>query len=111
MQPLVLSPKVWMCIPRSALASWPWMSQVTVVGDDSESCSKVTVPLMAVSPRMVATVMEEICQLDFVSLPLSAISSVEMILSSSLEVGNLHGLWTENDGARDLLECELSYYC
>ena len=44
MQPLVLSPKVWMCMPRLALASLPVMSQLILVGADSESCSKVTVP-------------------------------------------------------------------
>lgn len=56
MQPLVLSPKVWMCMPRLALGSWPVMSQLMVVGDDSESCSKTTVPLMLESPRTTATV-------------------------------------------------------
>lgn len=55
MQPLVLSPKVWMCMPRLALASWPEMSQVTVVGADSDSCSKVTVPETLESPRTTAT--------------------------------------------------------
>jgi hypothetical protein len=54
-QPLVLSPKVWMCMPRWALASWPLMSQVTVVGADSESCSKVMVPVTLESPRTTAT--------------------------------------------------------
>ena len=55
MQPLVLSPKVWMCMPRLALGSWPEMSQVTVVGVDSESCTKVTVPETLESPRTTAT--------------------------------------------------------
>lgn len=55
MQPLVLSPKVWMCMPRWALASWPLMSQEIVVGSDSEACSKVTVPLILASPRTTQT--------------------------------------------------------
>lgn len=55
MQPLVLSPKVWMCMPRWALASWPVMSQEMVVGSDSEACSKVTVPLILASPRTTQT--------------------------------------------------------
>ena len=55
MQPLVLSPKVWMCMPRLALASWPLRSQVTVVGAPSDSCSKVTVPETLESPRTTAT--------------------------------------------------------
>lgn len=55
MQPLVLSPKVWTCMPRSALASWPEMSQETVVSAPSEAWSKVTVPLMLESPRRTAT--------------------------------------------------------
>lgn len=58
MQPLVLSPKVWMCMPRLALASLPVMSQVMVVGADSEACSKVTVPETLESPRTTATVVE-----------------------------------------------------
>lgn len=56
MQPLVLSPKVWMCMPRWALGSWPVMSQEMVVGSDSEACSKVTVPLILASPRTTQTV-------------------------------------------------------
>jgi len=55
-QPLVLSPKVWTCMPRSALVSWPEMSQETVVSAPSEAWSKVTVPLMLESPRRTATV-------------------------------------------------------
>ncbi len=55
MQPLVLSPKVWMCMPRLALASWPLRSQVTVVGAPSDSCSKVMVPVTLESPRTTAT--------------------------------------------------------
>ena len=55
MQPLVLSPKVWMCMPRLALGSWPVMSQVMVVGADSDSCTKVTVPETLESPRTTAT--------------------------------------------------------
>lgn len=55
MQPLVLSPKAWTWMPRSALASWPVMFQEMVVGADSDSCSKVTVPLTLESPRRTAT--------------------------------------------------------
>lgn len=55
MQPLVLSPKVWMCMPRLALASLPVMSQVMVVGADSDSCSKTTEPVTLESPRTTAT--------------------------------------------------------
>ena len=55
MQPLVLSPKAWMCMPRSALASLPVMFHVMVVSADSEACSKVTVPLTLESPRRTAT--------------------------------------------------------
>lgn len=55
MQPLVLSPKVWMCIPRLALASWPVMSHEMVVGSDSEACSKVTLPVILESPRTTQT--------------------------------------------------------
>lgn len=54
-QPLVLSPKAWMCMPRLALGSWPLMSQVMVVGADSDSCSKTTVPVTLESPRRTAT--------------------------------------------------------
>ncbi len=56
MQPLVLSPNWCTCMPRSALGSWPVMSQEMVVGDDSELCSKVTWPVIFESPRMTATV-------------------------------------------------------
>ena len=42
-------------MPRSALGSLPVMSHVMVVGDDSDSCSKVTVPVTFESPRRVAT--------------------------------------------------------
>ncbi len=42
-------------MPRSAFGSLPVISHVMVVGADSESCSKVTVPLMLESPRTVAT--------------------------------------------------------
>ena len=55
MQPLVLSPKVWMCMPRSALASLPVTFQEIWVSADSEACSKVTVPLTLESPRITAT--------------------------------------------------------
>lgn len=55
-QPLVLSPKAWTCMPRSALASWPVMFHETVVGELSFACSKVTVPLTLESPRRTATV-------------------------------------------------------
>ena len=55
MQPLVLSPKAWTCMPRSALASWPVMFHETVVCEFSSACSKVTVPLMLESPRRTAT--------------------------------------------------------
>lgn len=54
-QPLVLSPKVWMWKPRFALGSWPERSQEMVVGSDSELCSKVTVPATLESPRRTAT--------------------------------------------------------
>jgi len=53
--PFVLSPKAWMCMPLLALASWPLMSQDTVVGADSDACSKVTVPVTFESPRTTAT--------------------------------------------------------
>jgi hypothetical protein len=55
-QPLVLSPKVWMWKPRLALASLPVMSQEMVVGADSDSCTRVTVPETLESPRTTATV-------------------------------------------------------
>ena len=55
MQPLVLSPKVWMWKPRLALASLPVMSQVMVVGEFSSACSKVTVPETLESPRRTLT--------------------------------------------------------
>lgn len=55
MQPLVLSPKVWMWKPRLALASLPVMSQEMVVGADSDSCTRVTVPETLESPRTTAT--------------------------------------------------------
>jgi len=45
--------------PRFALASLPVKSQVTVVGADSEACSKVMVPATFESPRTVATVAGE----------------------------------------------------
>jgi hypothetical protein len=54
-QPLVLSPKVWMCMPRLALASWPLRSHEMVVGADSDSCSKVMVPVTVESPRTTQT--------------------------------------------------------
>lgn len=54
-QPLVLSPNWWTCMPRLALASWPVMFHEMVVGEDSEACSKVTVPVIFESPRMNAT--------------------------------------------------------
>jgi hypothetical protein len=43
-------------MPRSALASWPEMFHEIWVGEDSFSCSKVTVPLTLESPRRTATV-------------------------------------------------------
>lgn len=46
-------------MPRSALGSWPVMSQLMVVGADSEVCSKVTWPETLESPRMTATAAEE----------------------------------------------------
>ena len=55
MQPLVLSPKVWMWKPRLALGSLPVMSQVILVGADSDSCSKTTVPVTLESPRRTLT--------------------------------------------------------
>lgn len=55
MQPLVLSPKVWMWKPRLALASLPVISQEMVVGADSDSCTRVTVPETLESPRTTAT--------------------------------------------------------
>lgn len=58
MQPLVLSPKVWMWKPRLALASLPVMSQEMVVGADSDSCTRVTVPETLESPRTTATASE-----------------------------------------------------
>jgi len=58
-QPLVLSPNWWTCMPRLAFGSLPLMSHVMVVGELSESCSKVTVPEIFESPRTVATVKEE----------------------------------------------------
>lgn len=57
-QPLVLSPNWWTCMPRSALGSLPVTSHVMVVGEDSDSCSKVTVPVTFESPRRVATTTE-----------------------------------------------------
>jgi hypothetical protein len=60
--PLVLSPKAWTCMPRSALASLPVMFHEMVVFEDSSACSKVTVPLTLESPRRTATA--QICQLQ-----------------------------------------------
>lgn len=37
-------------MPRLALLSWPVRSHEMVVGEDSEVCSKVTVPLTLESP-------------------------------------------------------------
>ena len=45
-------------MPRSALGSLPVISHVMVVGEDSDSCSKVTVPVTFESPRRVATTTE-----------------------------------------------------
>jgi hypothetical protein len=42
-------------MPRSALGSLPVISQEIVVGEDSDSCSKVTVPVTFESPRTTAT--------------------------------------------------------
>jgi hypothetical protein len=42
-------------MPRSALASLPEMSHEILVGEDSPSCSNVTVPLTLESPRRTAT--------------------------------------------------------
>lgn len=41
--------------PRLALASLPVMSQEMVVGADSDSCTRVTVPETLESPRTTAT--------------------------------------------------------
>jgi hypothetical protein len=46
-------------MPRSALGSFPVISHVMVVGEDSDSCSNVTVPVIFESPRTVATTNEE----------------------------------------------------
>ena len=54
----MLSPKVWMWKPRLALGSLPVMSQVMVVGADSEACSKMTVPATLASPRRTETAQE-----------------------------------------------------
>jgi hypothetical protein len=59
-QPLVLSPNWWMCMPRSALGSWPEIFHETTVGEDSSACSKVTVPEIFESPRTDATAVEQI---------------------------------------------------
>ena len=59
MQPLVLSPNWWTCMPRWALASLPVISQLMVVLEDSDDCSKVTVPLTLESPRRTATIAVE----------------------------------------------------
>jgi hypothetical protein len=45
-------------MPRSALGSLPVISHVMIVGEDSDSCSKVTVPVTFESPRRVATTMQ-----------------------------------------------------
>ena len=42
-------------MPRSAEASLPLISYEMVVGEDSEDCSKVTVPPTVESPRSTAT--------------------------------------------------------
>jgi len=55
-QPLVLSPNVWTWKPLEALASLPLISQVIVVGSDSDACSKLTTPLTLESPLNTATV-------------------------------------------------------
>jgi len=68
-QPFVLSPKAWTCMPRSALASLPVRFQEMVVWPDSFSCSKVTVPLTLESPRTTATV-------DFMSAEVSSADGV-----------------------------------
>jgi hypothetical protein len=52
-------------MPRSALESWPEMSQVMVVGEDSEVCSKVTWPVIFESPRMTATGGENVSRGDY----------------------------------------------
>ena len=53
----MLSPNWWTWKPRLALGSLPLMLYWMVVGDDSEACSKVTVPLTLESPRRTATVL------------------------------------------------------
>ena len=45
-------------MPRSALASWPVIFHEMVVGLDSASCSKVTLPEILESPRTAATSVE-----------------------------------------------------
>lgn len=55
-QPFVLSPNWWICIPRSADGSFPWILKVITVGACSEACSKCTVPLTEESPRRTATI-------------------------------------------------------
>jgi len=57
-QPLVLSPKAWTCMPRLALASLPVRSHEMVVSAFSPDCSKVTVPATFESPRRTATIAE-----------------------------------------------------
>lgn len=54
-QPLVLSPKVWMWKPLKALGSFPVISQEIIVGSASEACSKVTIPETFLSPLTTAT--------------------------------------------------------
>lgn len=54
-QPLVLSPKAWIWMPRLALGSLPVMFHETVTGEFSSGCSKVTVPETLESPRRTAT--------------------------------------------------------
>lgn len=61
---MVLSPKVWMCMPRLALASLPLMSQVILVGADSDSCSKTMEPVTLESPRTTQTVAIKVSKAD-----------------------------------------------
>lgn len=67
-QPLVLSPKVWMWKARLVLGSLPLKFHVTLVGADSDSCSNVTLPLTWMvalgSGRRTATARRAVRQLE-----------------------------------------------
>lgn len=54
-QPFVLSPKAWTWNPLKAFGSQPVISQLIVVGSDSELCSKLTTPVTLESPLITAT--------------------------------------------------------